>query len=262
MQTLEQLKAERDGILQSAKRRPAMWLGPKDKEHLTAIQATLGLVWIAKILRQAQQATVFLSPHQFVIRCESGPLLHPIQKILSWHGKEILTSGWSKELDRHLGPFTVVNNRRGWRYYHFCEYGIHVSDLGMLTPFASRFYIGVRTEEGFWAQTFTEGMPDTPPLLISQSSSVGLLLGADLTDEWFKLPLVEDEIRNSLYFPLNATYWREVPPGRGIGVGDPDCKQVIRLRKIFFPNTEVKWRKENSLIAASPDSTKEISRWL
>jgi hypothetical protein len=262
MQTLEQWKAYRDSALQGAKKKPAMYLGPKDEEHLTAIQATLGLFWVAKILSQAQQATVFLSPNQFVIRCESGPLLREIQKILSWHGKEILTSGWREELRRHMGPDTVINNRRGWRYYHCCERGIHVTDLGLITPFASRFLIGVRTEEGFWAQTFTEGMPDTPPLLISQSSSVGLLLGAALTDEWFKLPLVEEEIRNSLYFPLNASGWRKVPPGRGLSALGFDWEQVVRRRKIFFPNTEVKWQEGDSLIAASPNSPEEIVRWL
>jgi hypothetical protein len=90
MQTLEQWKAERDWILQAAKKRPAMWLGPKDQEHLIAIQATLGLVWIAKILRQAQQATVFLSPHQFVIRCESGPLLRFPNSEVKWQGGDSL----------------------------------------------------------------------------------------------------------------------------------------------------------------------------
>jgi hypothetical protein len=113
MQTLEHWKVERDRILQAAKIRPAMYLGPQGCEHLCAIQDALGLVWIAKIFRQAQQATVFLSPHQFVIRCETGPILRSIRKILSWQGKEILTSDWSEELSQHLGPYTIRNHRRG-----------------------------------------------------------------------------------------------------------------------------------------------------
>lgn len=257
---MEQWKEERDRILQAAKKRPAMYLGHKDYGYRVAIQEILGLVWIAKVFRQAQQATVFLSPHQFIIRCETGPILHSIQNILSWRGKELLTSGWGEELSQHLGPLTVINDRRGWRFYHFCKTAIRVSHLDLLAPFASRFYIGVRTKEGFWAQTFTEGLPDTPPLLISQSSSVGLLLGAALTDEWFKLPIVEEEIRNSLYFPLDASAFRKVPPGRG--EGGSEWKYTMRKRNIFFPNTEVKWRESDSLIADSSDSAEEIKQWL
>jgi hypothetical protein len=260
MQTLEQWKEEKDRILQAAKKRPAMWLGLKGREHLLAITETLGLVWIATVFRQARQARVFLSPHQFVIRCETGPILRSIQKILSWQGKEILTSGWGPELSQHLGPDTLRNHRKGWRFYHFCKTAIRIPRLDGLAPFASRFYIGVRTKEGFWAQTFTEGMPDTPPLLISQPSSVGLLLGAALTDEWFKVPLVEEEVRNSLYFSLDTSHFRKVPPGSGPGGTGLTC--VIRKRKIFFPNTEVNWRQSDSLIAASPDPAKEINRWL
>jgi hypothetical protein len=260
MQTIEQWKEEKDRILQAAKKRPAMWLGPKGREYLNAIQDALGLVWIAKVFRQAQQATVFLSPHQLVIRCETGPILRSIQKILSWQGKEILTSEWSKELSEHLGPDTFRNHRKGWRFYHFCKTGVRISRLDILAPFASRFYIGIRTKEGFWAQTFTEGTPDTPPLLISQPSSVGLLLGAVLTDEWFKLPLVEEEVRNSLYLSHDTSHFRKVPPGSG--QGGSEWTYVIRKRKLFFPNTEVNWRQSDSLIAASPDSTKEINRWL
>jgi hypothetical protein len=105
-------------------------------------------------------------------------------------------------------------------------------------------------------------MPDTPPLLIAQPSSVGLLLGAALTDEWFKLPLAEEEIRNSLYFQLDASAWRKVPLGRGIRVGDSDWEQVIRRRKIFFSKTEVKWQEGDSLISSSLNSKEEIVRWL
>ncbi len=58
-----------------AQTRPAMYIGSQETGHKIAISDVLRLVWQAKAFRHPQSVTIDLSPTQYVVRSECGPLI-------------------------------------------------------------------------------------------------------------------------------------------------------------------------------------------
>lgn len=185
--------------IKAAKLRPAMFVGGTATAHKYALSEPLRLVWEAKAFRRPQSASILLSPHQYVLRCFTGPLVRPIQKMFSWEGKRILPEGWFEAM-RPLSDAWVdsilqdLPRLRGWRKSFGCSTGPRLDSPMYAFLLARRFIIGYRVDDGMWCQTFESGWPQTVPFLVKEPSPVGLLVAAELEKEWFQdLPFSESD---------------------------------------------------------------------
>ncbi len=251
----------REKTLKAAKLRPRMYLGSEQYGHLVAIKEALALVWIAKVFRAPQKATVFLSPNQFVVLCETRPLLKELNRVLSWENKQILTDGWAEELNEYTGfGKTLGHGLRGWKHYYFSRTGPRIYYLDSLSLFSRRLCLAIKTDEGYWYQTFLHGFPQSEPSLIQKKSSVGLLLAVSLDSEWCKLPITDEEAKTVLSFHHNATHFRKVQMGSGHG--GSNITTVVKTRDITFPNTIIQSHKEDDLVSETSVPSDEILKWL
>lgn len=110
-----------------AQTRPAMYIGSQETGHKSTIRDALRLVWQARVFRQPQTVTVDLSPTQYVVRAECGPLIRSVQQIFTFGDGKTLSGPWQEQgkayfsrvvqenEQRSLG-FSQRQDRRGWRY--------------------------------------------------------------------------------------------------------------------------------------------------
>jgi hypothetical protein len=263
MQTLdkEEWIRYRNEYHRMAKQRPMMFFGSEQYGHRVAIIQSLALVWIAKIFRSPQQADVFLSPHQFVVRCKTNPLVKELHRVLSWDGKQVLTDNWGTELDKYTGfDKRITIGFRGWKYYHCCRTGPRISNLGTLDMFSHRFCLAIKTDAGFWCQTFADGIPESEPFLLKEKSSTGLILAVSLDSQWCEIPLTQEDAEAIKSFHHNTTIFRRVKPGSGCG--GSGYTMVLKKRDIEFPRTNIHWCEEDNLVSLTSSPADEIRKWL
>lgn len=183
-------------LLEHAKTRPAMWIGSQEHGHQTAITDVLRLVWQAKVFTKPKCVTVDLSPNQYVVRCETGPLIKPVQEIFSFGVGHILEEKWSDEsrtyfahINREDGErnlqFEDCRWRRGWRYCFAGPTGPRLSAATNVSVLAHRFIWGLRTNSGLWCQSFREGWPVSKSFLLPEPSPVGIFAAAYLNRDYF-----------------------------------------------------------------------------
>ena len=188
-----------------AQTRPAMYIGSQETGHRLAISDVLRLVWQAKVFRCPQTVKIDLSPTQYVVRAECGPLIRPVQQMFTFGDAETLSAPWQEQgrayfsrvaqEDEQRGlAFSQRRERRDWRY---CFSGPTGPRLAAPTdPFilAHCGVWGLRTNEGLWCEAYQEGIPIGKPFLLSDPSPIGLLSAAALDPQWFTgLPFTEEE---------------------------------------------------------------------
>jgi hypothetical protein len=199
--------------LETARRRPAMFIGATETAHRLAVREPLRLVWEAKAFRKPTSAFVLLSPTQYVVRCYTGPLVRPIQQMFSWGDKPVLDEGWQETHDRIVDERTyrILNDLprlRGWRDRFGSATGPRLSSPMFPLWLAQRFAIGYRVDIGMWCQTFENGWPQSEPRLLTVPSPVGLLAAAQLDAQWFPgLPFNEKDVALLATMPHVTVEW-------------------------------------------------------
>lgn len=190
-----------------AQTRPAMFIGSQENGHKLGIMDVLRLVWQAKVFRRPQSVTVDLSPTQYVVRADCGPLIRPIQQILSFGTGNTIAETWGqewrayydkiKQADEETGiDFLQQRHRYGWRYCFSGPTGPRLSSPSKPFILARCGVWGLRTNAGLWCETYSEGIPVSEPFLLNKLSPIGLFAAAALDPEWFiGLPLTEEDAR-------------------------------------------------------------------
>jgi hypothetical protein len=154
-----------------AELRPSMWTGG---DALGApIAGTLEAVWRVKSLRKPSSARLRVSPLQYHLRIEAGPLADPIQKAIEW------------ETCDHLDRTIVLASRQlSLAYYHRST--VSFVDFTAALILADRGVLAIRTDAGLWCQSYEHGWPKMPPFLLKNAApSVGLMVAASLSPRWF-----------------------------------------------------------------------------
>lgn len=188
-----------------AESRPRMYIGSQESGHKSAISDVLRLVWQAKVFRRPQVVRIDLSPTQYVVRAECGPLIRPVQQIFSVGTGETIAQTWGREGQAYFGrilredeekgiPFSHQRHRRGWRYCFSGPTGPRLASPTNPFIFAHDALWGIRTNSGLWCESYQEGIPTGKPFLLSDPSLVGLLSVAALDPQWFTgLPFTEED---------------------------------------------------------------------
>lgn len=194
-------------IREHAKTRVPMYIGTQITAHKSAIVDVLRLVWQAKVFRHPQAVTVDLSPTQYIVRAECGPLIRPVQQIFSFGTGETLDETWGQEWrgyfekisreDEEKGIDSLRQRHRyGWRYCFSGPIGPRLNSPTHPFILAHCGAWGLRTNDGLWCEAYQEGIPVGKPFLLGTPSPIGLFAAAALDPEWFTgLPFTEENAR-------------------------------------------------------------------
>ncbi len=188
-----------------AKKRPTMFIGSQEHGHKMAVGAIFRLIWQAKVFRRPQSVRVDLSPTQYIVRAECGPLIRPVQQIFSFGTGDTLDETWGqdwrgycekiKHEDEEKGiDFLRQRHRYNWRYCFSGPTGPRLAEPSYQFILARCGAWGLRTDAGLWCETFQEGIPTGKPFLLTEPSPVGLFAAAALDPEGFTgLPFTEED---------------------------------------------------------------------
>ena len=194
-------------MLQLAARRPTMFIGSQDQGHRYPISDALKLVGKAQAFSHPVRTIVALSPTQYVVRCESGPLLPAIEKLIEWKGKRVLTDEWNGIGEKIMDGRTR-RPLKGWRYAFTGPIGPRLGSPTNPVVFAHRLIYGVRTRAGLRCQAFEAGWPTSVPFIITDPSPMGLITAAALDSQWYTgLPFGEREVEAWGAMPNVSVQW-------------------------------------------------------
>jgi len=188
---------------QHAETRPAMYIGDPATAHRVAVVECLRLVWQAKVFRRIQSVTIDLSPTQYVVRVQCGPLIRAIQRNFRFGTGKTLGEPWYADNHAYSEMMAREEKERGvdyrwkrwnsgWRYCFCGPLGPRLDAPDMPFIFAHLLVWGVRTDAGMWCEGWADAAPAGKPFLCGQPSPIGLLAAAHLESQWFTgLPFTE-----------------------------------------------------------------------
>ena len=188
-----------------AETRPSMYIGDPTTAHRAAIVECLRLVWQAKVFRRVHSVTIDLSPTQYVVRAQCGPLIRPIQQNFRFGSEKTLGGPWHGDRRAYSEKFAREEKERGISYsrkrwnsgWRYCFCGPLGPRLDVPTTpfiFAHLLVWGVRTDTGMWCEGWADAAPTGKPFLSEKPSPIGLLAAAHLDARWFTaLPFTEED---------------------------------------------------------------------
>lgn len=248
-QVYEQVRHE---LRAGANKRPIM-VGLGEGGHHLVIREILRMVWVAGILRHTKHVTVHLSPTQFQVLVESGPLLRPIQKRLTVANKYTLLAGWDDEI--RAIPRTNFRNDH-WTYAFFGPIGPRFSFLEVHGFFSHQSFFGVRFEDRFWGQLLKDSYPTATPSPLEVEPSLGLVIAAHLDSTWFTgLPFRSEEAQTLQYYSTDTSYlYKDKRTG--------ELKFVQRRHQRMFPETTVVWHERDDLFSSEEQTLdRQLHHW-
>ena len=240
MQSAQEYERSVLKIRELARQRPEMFLGIPERAHYWPLKSALHLIWVAPLLRQTKRVTVVVSPNQYLILAESGPLLPPIQKCLTCENKYLLTEGWDEAILQRP-PTTEKNRKRHWSYAWTGPTGPRFQ--GMLAPslFSHHFFFGVRFESQFWGQLLKDSYPTATPSPLEVEPSLGLVISAHLDSAWFTgLPFRSEEAQTLRNYSTDTSYLYK-------DKRTDELKFVLRRHPRRFPETTGVWHDRDDL---------------
>jgi hypothetical protein len=208
--------------LSHARKRPDMYQGDMVTGHLTmGIRAPLQLAWEMHGLLDPQRAAVVVSPHQYHVRCNSGPLHPELEELIEWGQCDVLLSEFTQSMRR----LREIDREWARRFHGSTHFWAAFDSMLYLAP---RGAMAVRTRAGLWCQIYEQGWPRTPPFLVKDiGCSTGLMITAALSQEWcsglpYTLEAVERVIPTAAR-PFVQVEWRPEDDVLPECVPDPDC---------------------------------------
>jgi hypothetical protein len=196
------------------------------------IAGTFNAIWKLKSFSTPSQAFLVVSPYQYHLRVEAGPLVAPLQRLIDWEHCD--------NLDRAIGAaHKEIVTFRAPEADQFVTSRDSFVDFVAALFLADRSVLAIRTDAGHWCQSYEHGWPKMPPFLLKDAApSVGLMVAASLSPRWFP----------DLPFTLEAV------------------EQAIP--EIARPHVTVEWHAEDDLVPACEVDpccvlhAENIERWL
>lgn len=177
-----------------AEKRPSMYMGSQEYGHKMDVNTIFRLIWQAKVFRRPQSVRVDLSPTQYIVRAECGPLIRPVQQILSFGTGDTLGENWQREMRLHRQQQKTDILRHDWRYCFSGPTGPRLAAPSYHFILARCGVWGLRTDAGLWCEAFQEGIPIGKPFLLTEPSPTRLFAAAALDPEWFTgLPFTKED---------------------------------------------------------------------
>ena len=140
------------------------YLDSIEHAHRTTLAHLIDLVWRVRIFGKPTRSKLTVTPSQFCLVSNSPPLLQPIERMLSWDDKYILTNGWGKASTDYSiskrGKRDWQELKTPWRRVLKSPYGPKIHAVQVTAALcAARFGWGIRTHQGFYSQTFEDSWP-------------------------------------------------------------------------------------------------------
>jgi hypothetical protein len=116
-------------------------------------------------------AHVMVSPHQFHLRCISGPLLPALEQPVLWERADRLFEA-------------AFPTGASCPLFYYAERGI----------------MAIRTSAGLWCQSYEQGWPKTPPYrVVDNPQGLGLMVATALTPEHYPgLPFTLEAVEQAI----------------------------------------------------------------
>ena len=197
---------KRTAVLAHVHQRPSMYIGDSETAHLGAIDEVTRLMWMARVCWRPGRCRITLSPSQYLIVGEAGPLVRSIQKMLTFGGQRVLAEKWREESRAYFQPMWKMGrdggrklgkgwqNRR-WRYTFTGPIGPRLDCPGCHDLLARRFMWGIGTDAGMWCEAYEDGWPVGQPFLVDLPSGTGVFAAGELSAEWFPgLPFDQGDV--------------------------------------------------------------------
>ncbi|MCW3059657.1 MAG: hypothetical protein JWQ02_1478 [Capsulimonas sp.] len=193
-QTDEEFRQDWARRVAQAQSRPMMYVGNPDHAHRLALSSVLRLVWLAKIFRNPSVTRIILSPNQFLIRCETGPLIRPVQSLFTWGGGYTLSEPWEEERQTYFErinredearglPDWRYRSNHGWRYCFSGATGPRLFEPSNILWMSKHFAWGLKTDAGLWCETYEAQWPVSKPFLVPGESKYGIFAMGNLDPE-------------------------------------------------------------------------------
>lgn len=174
-------------------RRPAMYVGSRDRAHIWAIRSPLALAWDVGVFTNVERANVAWSPSQFVVRIECGPVLPEVEEMIAWEDSRDL----AESLSRPSIELRKLDRRelQGWKHIFAGPSGPNFELPSSARHLSPRFAVAIRTSAGLWSQAYDHGWLIGEPTLDCRDSKVGWLTAGALDPLWLTgLPYTEADV--------------------------------------------------------------------
>jgi hypothetical protein len=175
-------------IADLARLRPSMFVGDAGTAHERAISITLDLLATTKVFPGLRSVYLACSPTRFRIASYSRPMTPTIERHVDWQ-QPVLIEGF-----RRLREFLMRDpaTKKNWKRVLVSSTGPNLEMVMWPALLAERYSIWLRTDSGYWHQSFNNGMPIAKPALADSDGTAGLVIHAQLPHEWFTgLPYTE-----------------------------------------------------------------------
>lgn len=138
-----------------------------------AITGPLDLGWKWEVMADPAHASFVVSPHEYWMRCHSGPLAPELEAAIDWESADDLRA----ELNMAAFDGRLRRGVHGDRVSmaRFIAPDFHLDAFGRALMAAERGVMGIRTSNGLWCQAYERGWPRTPPFCIPEHVNTGLL---------------------------------------------------------------------------------------
>jgi hypothetical protein len=179
-------------LLRAARARPAFYIGNEANAHLSLLERSLRLFW-GGVFLAAEAVRLVVSPTQFWMSCDSGPLISQLDGLLT-----------RKESDNVIETLRIAANRVRDESIDGPDWPQCLRYVPLFSPacallLADRGVFGIRLRAGLWCQAYRRGSPQSPPQMVEPESSVGLVVVAALSPRWFHgLPYTLESVRRAL----------------------------------------------------------------
>jgi|GEM_PF-4742891 hypothetical protein len=190
MDIYEKWRMEWQRQLDDCRARPGMVIGTQRNAPEALVHEVIRLTRVDDLFESVGQITLDVSPHQYVIRCDTGPLSAEIEKRFKPNADSFeicrdfmdanrkIRSEYDSKPDRNLIRPT------SWLQAFGGYYGPRLYESAMSSPLSKRLILAYKASEGYWCQGYSDGWPDGGPFVLKESSPVGLLVAAELYPAW------------------------------------------------------------------------------
>ncbi len=180
-------------LLRDLRAHPEFWLGiPPGSAHLhRGLHAAKELLWWVNAFQDPRRQAYVVSPHQYHVLCETGPLIPDVASQIDWAASDDLLLALQEVRSEPLcrGAFGPWHDQRP-------TMRLLGQGISAVLQLAERGALSVRTPDGLWCQGYVGGWPQSAPEIIEEPSAIGLMVAAELTEERFPgLPFRRADLR-------------------------------------------------------------------
>ncbi len=193
----------------------------------SSVSEPLRLIWGLHAFSSPKKAHLVCSPHQYHLRCETGPMIPGLDAAVGWEIADDL------RINLREAQFAVVQQttlgQQSLETWHsrFVGPTIFLERFAWALYYADRGAMCIRSRSGLWCQTYETGWPKMPPILICEDQRSGLMVSASMSPSCSPdLPFTHARVQDAIpdlarpYVTLDWHHEDDIVPECSV---DPRC---------------------------------------